>query len=160
MMLNKMPPNTPISLVLSHLETATKWGRRNRAMFALRQLLRIRDISVLQVSDVLGYDGKLRSHYISDDGIFYELDDEVKDELHRYLLTRFELEGNSLKDLVGADLDVPLFPTQKRERFSNNTLAQHFCYLDKSIWQHFVVRPAVKKASLSGRLMTTLSTVK
>ena len=159
MMLNKMPPNTPISLVLSHLETATKWGSRNRAMFALRRLLRIRDISVLKVSDVLGYDGKLRSHYISDDGIFYELDEEVKGELHRYLLTRFERTGNSLKDLVGADLDLPLFPTQKRERFSNNTLAQHFCYLDKSIWQHFVVRSAVKKASVSGRLMSSFRSV-
>lgn len=151
MMLNKMPPNTPISLVLIHLETATKWGGRNRAMFALRQLLRIRDISVLKVSDVLGFDGSLRSHYISDDGIFYELDNEVKGELHRYLLTRFELKGDSLKDLVGADLDVPLFPTQKRERFSNNTLAQHFCYLDKIIWARFAPQTASMKPSIFDR---------
>ncbi len=137
MMLNKMPPNTPISLVLSHLETATKWGSRNRAMFALRQCLRIRDISVLKVSDVVGYDGRVRGHYISEDGIFYELDDAVQGELHRYLVNRFKLRSGSLTDLTGTDLGVPLFPTQKRERFSNNTLAQHFCYLDKTIHHRF-----------------------
>lgn len=137
MMLNKMPPNTPISSVLSHLETATKWGSRNRAMFALRQCLRIRDISVLKVSDVLGFDGCIRDHYISEDGIFYELGEDVRSELHRYLVSRFELKGGVLKGLIGADLDVPLFPTQKRERFSNNTLAQHFSYLDKAIHQRF-----------------------
>lgn len=137
MMLNKMPPNTPISSVLSHLETATKWGSRNRAMFALRQCLRIRDISVLRVSDVLGFDGQVRDHYISEDGVFYQMDDDLRGELHRYLVSRFELNGASLKDLVGVDINVPLFPTQKRERFSNNTLAQHFSYLDKSIHQRF-----------------------
>lgn len=140
MMLNKMPPNIPISSVLSHLETATKWGARNRAMFALRQHLRIRDISRLQVSDVLGLQGVVRGHYISEDGIVYLLDDDLKEELHRYLLSRFQLMGNSLKPLINTDIDVPLFPTQKRERFSNNTLAQHFSYLDKSIWQRFFVQ--------------------
>ncbi len=159
MMLNKMPPNIPISSVLSHLETATKWGARNRAMFALRQYLRIRDISRLQVSDVLGLNGVVRGHYISEDGIVYLLDDDLKEELHRYLLSRFQLTGNSLKPLINTDLDVPLFPTQKRERFSNNTLAQHFCYLDKSIWQRFVVQPATKNASVTKRLITSHQSV-
>lgn len=138
MMLNKMPPNIPISSVLSHLEKTTKWGARNRAMFALRQHLRIRDISRLQVSDVLGLNGVVRGHYISEDGIVYLLDDDLKNELHRYLLSRFQPKGNSLKLLLNTDMDVPLFPTQKRDRFSNNTLAQHFSYLDKSIWQRFI----------------------
>lgn len=159
MMLNKMPPNTTISSVLSHLETATKYGDRNRAMFALRQLLRIRDISVLQVSDVLGLNGVVRGHYIAQDGIVYLLDDDLKEELHRYLLSRFQLKGNSLKPLINTDLDVPLFPTQKRERFSNNTLAQHFCYLDKSIWERFALQQATKKASISKRLMTSIRSV-
>ncbi len=145
MMLNKMPPNIPISSVLSHLETATKWGARNRAMFALRQHLRIRDISRLQVSDVLGLNGVVRGHYISEDGIVYLLDDDLKKELHRYLLSRFQLTGNSLKQLINTDMDVPLFPTQKRDRFSNNTLAQHFSYLDKRIWERFTFQQATKK---------------
>jgi hypothetical protein len=77
----------------------------------------------------------------------------LKEELHRYLLSRFQLKGNSLKLLINTDLDVPLFPTQKRERFSNNTLAQHFCYLDKSIWQRFA-QYQTKKASISQRLIS------
>lgn len=149
MMLNKMPPNIPISSVLSHLGTAAKWGARNRAMFALRQHLRIRDISRLQVSDVLGLNGVIRGHYISEDGIVYLLDDDLKEELHRYLLSRFQLKGNSLKPLISNDLDVPLFPTQKRERFSNNTLAQHFSYLDKSIWERFTPQHASTGGGLS-----------
>jgi hypothetical protein len=159
MMLNKLPPNTPINLVLSHLETATKWGARNRAMFALRQQLRIRDISVLKVIDVVSLDGRVRGHFISEDGLLFEFDEEVKAELHRYLLSRFELEDESLKPLIEMNLNVTLFPTQKRERFSNNTLAQHFCYLDKSIWERFKPSQATKQASIGGRLITLINNV-
>lgn len=137
MMLNKMPANTTIQAILSYLDTDTKWGARNRALFALRQQLRIKDISALHVSDVLGLNGEVRGHYIAKDGSVYLLDADLKEELHRYLLSRFQLAGNSLKPLINSVLNVPLFPTQKRERFSNNTLAQHFCYLDKSIWRCF-----------------------
>ncbi len=140
MMLNKMPANTTIQAILSYLETDTKWGPRNRAQFALRQQLRIKDISALQVSDVLGLNGEVRCHYIAKDGSVYLLGADLKEELHRYLLSRFQLAGNSLKPLINSELNIPLFPTQKRDRFSNNTLAQHFCYLDKSIFQRFVVQ--------------------
>jgi hypothetical protein len=49
-----------------------------------------------------------------------------------------------LQPLAHLDLDVPLFPTQKRERFSNNTLAQHFSLLDKDVWQRFTAQQANK----------------
>ncbi len=137
MMLNKMPANTSLHSILNYLETSPKWGARNRALFALRQRLRIKDISVLQVSDVLGLHGVVRGHFIAEDGTAYLLDDELRQELHRYLISRFQLQGGSLKALINTDLDVPLFPTQKRERFSNNTLAQHFSLLDKALWQRF-----------------------
>jgi len=160
MMLNKLPPNTSINLVLSHLETNTKWGARNRAMFALRQCLRIKDISVLQISDVVGFDGAIRGHIISDDGRLFVLNDQLKAELRRYLLSRFELANDSLLSLLETDLTVPLFPTQKRDKFSNNTLAQHFCYLDKSVWARFKPEKATKKPSISQRLLSSLSSVK
>jgi hypothetical protein len=92
---------------------------------------------VLQVSDVLGFHGVVRGHYIAEDGTAYLLDDELKQELHLYLISRFQLQGGSLKALINTDLDVPLFPTQKRERFSNNSLAQHFSLLVKALWQRF-----------------------
>jgi hypothetical protein len=65
------------------------------------------------------------------------LDESLRAELHRYLISRFQPRGGSLQPLVHLDLDVPLIPTQKRERFSNNTLAQHFSLLDKDLWQRF-----------------------
>jgi hypothetical protein len=72
-------------------------------------------------------------------------------------LSRFDLKGESLNPLIAMNLNAPLFPTQKRERFSNNTLAQHFCYLDQSILERFKPTQATKKASIAGRLFTTLS---
>lgn len=140
MMLNKLPTNTPLHSILDYLETSTKWGARNRAQFVLRQQLRIKDISALQVSDVLGLHGVVRSHYIAQDGTAYLLDEALRAELDRYLISRFQPQGNSLKSLINNDLDVPLFPTQKRERFSNNTLAQHFSLLDKDVWQRFAAQ--------------------
>jgi hypothetical protein len=140
MMLNKLPTNTPLHSILDYLEKSTKWGARNRAQFALRQQLRIKDISALKVSDMLGLHGVVRSHYIAQDGTAYLLDEPLRAELHRYLISRFQLHGDSLKALMNSDLEVPLFPTQKRERFSTNTLAQHFSLLDKDVWQRFAAQ--------------------
>lgn len=69
--------------VMSHLETSAKWGARNRAQFASRQILRIQGNFVLQVSDVLGLNGVVRGRYIAEDSIVCLLDDHLKDELHR-----------------------------------------------------------------------------
>ena len=52
MMLNKIPANTSLQSVLTYLDTSTKWGARNRALFAVRQQLRIKDIS-----DLLSFKG-------------------------------------------------------------------------------------------------------
>ncbi len=54
MMLNKFPKDTDLQSILFYLGEAPKWGARNRALFALRQILRIKDIAGLRVSDVLG----------------------------------------------------------------------------------------------------------
>jgi hypothetical protein len=142
MMLNKLPTNTPLHSILDYLETSPRWGARNRALFALRQRLRIKDISVLQVSDVLGLHGAVRGHFIAKDGTVFLLDEPLRAELHRYLISRFQPQVDSLKALINTDLDVPLFPTQKRDRFNNNTLAQHFSLLDKDVWQRFTAQQA------------------
>lgn len=137
MMLNKLPVNTPLPSILSYLDTSGKWGARNRALFALRQQLRIKDISDLLVSDMVNPDMTIRRLFISNDGNRFELSEEVQAEVHRYLLARFEIKGETLEPLLALDLDVPLFPTQKRCQFSPNTLAQHFSYLDRQIHQRF-----------------------
>jgi hypothetical protein len=137
MMLNKMPANTSIPAILTYLETATKWGARNRALFALRQMLRIKDISNLRVLDLVNPDLTLRRFFTSKDGVRFELGDEIQAEVRRYLMARFDITGKSLEPLLALDLNVALFPTQKRRQFSPNTLAQHFSYLDKAIHQRF-----------------------
>lgn len=158
MMLNKLPPNTPITSVLSHLETLGKHGFRNRAIFACRFALRIRDVSALQVSDVLAMDGTIRRLYISPDGRRFHLDDELRSELHRYLVWYFDLEDGSLRQLTKTtNLNIPLFPTQKKERWTNNTLAQLYSSLDKQIHEHFAHQQATKKPSMSQRLFSSFA---
>jgi hypothetical protein len=158
MMLNKLPPNIPITSVLSHLETSGKYGFRNRAIFACRFVLRIRDVSALQVSDVLAMDGTIRRFYISPDGRRFRLDDELRTELQRYLVWYFDLDDASLRQLTKMpNLNTPLFPTQKKERWTNNTLAQLYSSLDKQIHEYFKQHQPTKKPSMSQRLLSSCS---
>ncbi len=139
MMLNKLPANTTLQSILNYLDTSTKWGARDRALFAVRQQLRIRDITDMLVSDLLNPDMTIRRFYITKDGIKFELSEEVQAEVRRYLIDRFDIEGESLEPLLALDRNVSLFPTQKRCHFSPNTLAQHFSHLDKRIHQRFQI---------------------
>ena len=146
MMLNKIPANTSLQSILNYLDTSTKWGARNRALFAVRQQLRIKDISDLLVSDMVNPDMTIRRFFISKDGNRFELSEAVQAEVHRYLIARFKIKGESLEPLLALDRNVPLFPTQKRCQFSPNTLAQHFSHLDKRIHQRFQATGRVRRA--------------
>lgn len=137
MMLNKIPANTSLQSILNYLDTSAKWGARNRALYAVRQQLRIKDISELLVSDMVNPDMTIRRFFMSRDGTRFELSEEVQAEVRRYLIDRFDIKGESLEALLALDRNVPLFPTQKRCQFSPNTLAQHFSHLDKRIHQQF-----------------------
>lgn len=150
MMLNKMPPNTPLNSILTYLESDERWGSRNRALFAVRQQLRIKDIANLKVIDLLNFDGSIRHIYLGSDGVYFTLDAEVRSEFERYLKDRFALPENALCRLLGIDLRVPVFPTQKRKQFSPNTLAQHFSALDKAISHHF--KPKSKRTPKGRRI--------
>lgn len=159
MMMNKLPPNTTLNDVLAYLEKASKWGQRNRTVFAFRQHLRIKDIAGLQVSDVVNPDITIRRFYLSADGIRFELSDQLQAEVRRYLMARFCLAGASLEPLLGVDLNIALFPTQKSCQFSPNTLAQHFSYLDKDINLEFNKSQPIKKALLTQRLLKLSSSL-
>ncbi len=141
MMLNKFPKDTDLQSILFYLGEAPKWGARNRALFALRQILRIKDIAGLRVSDVLGPDGYVRAFLMLGDGCIVELGDDVRRELYRYLTSRFGFEQLARPRSRTHDLGLlSLFPTQKRGQFSPNTLAQHFCHLDRHVRQRFTTR--------------------
>jgi len=140
MMLNKLPSNTPLSNILEFLESFPRWSARNRCLFALRQVLRIKDISVLRVSDVINQDGTISECFISGiDGVHFELDDDLRSEIERYLKYLFSVPtSESLKQILESDTDNPLFATQKRAcGFSPNTLAQHYSLTDRVIHRHF-----------------------
>lgn len=148
MMLNKFPANTTLHSILNYLDTSAKWGARNRALFAVRQQLRIKDITHLLVSDMVNPDMTIRRFFMSKDGIRFELSEEVQTEVRRYLIARFDIEGATLEPLLALDLDVSLFPTQKRCKFSPNTLAQHFSNMDKHIHQWFQAQGPGRRAQI------------
>jgi len=140
MMMNKLPSNTQLSNILEFLESFPRWSARNRCLFALRQVLRIKDISVLRVSDVINQEGIISECFISGiDGVHFELDLDLRSEIERYLKYLFSVPtSESLKQILESDTDIPLFATQKKAcGFSPNTLAQHYSLTDRVIHRHF-----------------------
>jgi hypothetical protein len=132
MMLNKLPEHAHLSSVLVFLEMSGRWGARNRALFAVRQHLRIKDICWMLVSDVVNPDASIRNYFVSREGRVFALADEVREEIRRYLMIRFPRSVEAGRFAI-LDLRQSLFPTQKRCGFSPNTLAQHFSHLDRLV---------------------------
>jgi hypothetical protein len=138
MMLNKSPMSISLAEILEYLDRNERWGARNRALYAVRQQLRIKDIAPLTIGDLFHPDMIIRHTYVSSiDGARYELDVFTKTELQNYVLTLLDAEGQGFDDPDQIDFDIPIFPTNKRNSFSANTLAQHYSYLDKEISSHF-----------------------
>ena len=140
MMMNKLPTNTPLSNILEFLDSCTRWSARNRCLFALRQVLRIKDISVLRVCDVINQNGTISEYFISSiDGARFQFDPDLRSEIERYLRFLFSVRtSESLIQILDSDTDIPLFATQKRAcGFSPNTLAQHYSLTDRAIHRHF-----------------------
>ncbi|MFM7000204.1 MAG: hypothetical protein ACKOXU_03955, partial [Limnohabitans sp.] len=98
MMLNKIPANTSLQSILTYLDTSTKWGARNRALFAVRQQLRIKDIALLSVSSVVNLDASVRRFVVAPDGKRFDLSTATQAELKRYIQSRFGIK--SLEDLT------------------------------------------------------------
>ena len=158
-MMNPIPSNTSLTQILKYLEGCPKWGFRNRALYAVRQSLRIKDIAVMKVEDILNLDMTIRCFYTSPiDYTKYELDEVVRSELHRYLISLQNTTCVTLQPIVLKNLSVPLFGTQKRERFSPNTLAQHYSLLDKKLSLYFVKRDITKKRPIT-QLFKSLANV-
>ena len=139
MMLNKLA--APLPQVLDFVGANTKWGVRNRALYACRQCLQIKHIANLSVADVLNQDGTVKDFYVASDGRQFELS-PIKSEIIRYLTARFCLVDRSLEPLSTMNLNVPLFPTQKRDNFTPNTLAQNLSLTDRLVNRHFFAKEA------------------
>ena len=140
MMLNKLPENTPLPTILEFFDLLPRFNERNRCLFALRRVLRLKDIVALKLLDVATQQGRIRNFFISPiDGMRFEFDADVKREIKRYLkFWLLESVPAFLSRSGTINTNIPLFDTQKRASgFSPNTLAQHFSHQDKLIHRHF-----------------------
>lgn len=138
MMLNKSPMGISLAEILEYLDRNERWGARNRALYAVRQQLRIKDIAPLTIGDLFHPDKKIRQTYISPiDAARYELAALTKSELQNYVLTLLDAESQEFDITNQINFDIPIFRTNKRNCFSANTLAQHFSNIDKDVRSHF-----------------------
>jgi integrase/recombinase XerD len=118
-----------------------KHASRNRCLFLFTHLVgtRVGETSKLRICDVLASDGEIRDEVRlsaeqtkGDRGRTLYISDRMKDELRRYLRSRFNVTDIAV--VTYTDTSRALFPTQKQadRGFTPSTLAQYFHYLYKS----------------------------
>jgi integrase/recombinase XerD len=118
-----------------------KHASRNRCLFLFTHLVgtRVGETSKLRICDVLASDGEIRDEVRlsaeqtkGDRGRTLYISDRMKDELRRYLRSRFNVTDIAV--VTYTDTSRALFPTQKHadRGFTPSTLAQYFHYLYKS----------------------------
>jgi hypothetical protein len=106
-------------------------GARNRALYGLRLIMRVKDIVGLRtVSDVL-LNGEIRESVKNADGHYVALDHRAKTLLYVYLVRRFRQ-----RDLSKIEPWTPLFPTVKSDYLSVERLSQIFWEIDEKLRRH------------------------
>ena len=99
MMLNKFPPHTTLPAILRFLDSCPRYSKRNRCLYALRQVLRIKDIAALRVSDVINQDGTVRNYFTSQiDGVRVQFDRDMRSEIQRYLRFLYSVAYSDHRD--------------------------------------------------------------
>jgi hypothetical protein len=103
----------------------TKYPDRNKAMFYLREIMRLKDIAGLRtIGDVLERDGQFRPYVVASDGQICSLDARARGLLTIYLMKRFRKP----LELIGRH--EPLFPTEKSDGAQMSSLPQLFWAID------------------------------
>ena len=132
MMLTKLPRALPEILDFIDSRPQRRWATRDRAIYALRPLVKTRHIVEIKLCDILNADLSIKRYFVTQDGTRYDFDQLTRDELKLYL--------NSMASMAGTSLDLlpkeqALFVTQKEPNrgFSANTLQQAFSAIDKNI---------------------------
>ena len=114
--------------VLSYI-ALHKHATRNRAMLLVTHWsgMRVGEVSALRIADILAADGSIKDEVRL-------LPEQTKGKHARSVFLPEKLR-KELKTYLGmidvSDTSKPLFITQKRGRFSANTLCQHFHWLYK-----------------------------
>ncbi len=149
MMRNQLP-NIPMTAILEFLERKSiRHGPRDRCIFVLRQVCRIRDLVGLYVFDVLNTDGTVKAFVKTRDGGRIALSADIQVEITRYLCHKYSVQ--SLEDLPVQKFPEVLFVTQKKpdRGFSLNTMCQHLCLIDGAIRRQFPKAPAKPVSELA-----------
>lgn len=127
-----------LNLLLLYIKTR-KYGYRDRVMVLMTYWagMRIGEVAATKIKDVLGADGKIveELHLTAEQtkGKYARtvvLNEKIRKEIADYLKRRF-----NTNELIGLSYskstNKPLFETQKREGFNNNTACYHFHMLYK-----------------------------
>ncbi len=134
MMLNKHI--TDLHTILIYLGTRNgRYSRRDRCLYSLRQIFRLRDIADLKIGDVLNELGQIADSFIADDGGEFQIPISCRVEIKQYLESEFGITSRS----SGKDSrkNSYLFSTYRSPKFSLNAICQHFSAMDREIRDHF-----------------------
>jgi len=157
-----------LNLLLLFISTR-KYGYRDRAMVLMTFYAgtRIGETAYITVGDILAKDGTIRDEIrLSADqtkgsaGRTVTISDKLRKELMLYLQTRFNTK--QLSTITNTDvMNKPLFFTQKREGFNNNTAAYHMHMLYRAaglsdVSSHSGRRTFATKISANGCALKTL----
>jgi hypothetical protein len=133
MMLNKH--STDLDTILHYLGSrGGRYSTRDRCLYSLRQIFRIRDITDLKIGDVLNELGQIAESFIADDGGEYSIPISCRVEIKQYLESEFGITSRSSKE---SRKHSYLFSTYRNPKFSLNALCQHFSSIDREIRGHF-----------------------
>jgi hypothetical protein len=134
MMLNKHCVD--LKTILTYLETrGGRYSRRDRCLYSLRQIFRLRDIADLKICDVLNELGQIAESFIADDGGEYQIPLSCRVEIKQYLESEFGITSRSSSK--ESRKHSYLFRTYRSPKFSLNAICQHFSSIDREIRDYF-----------------------
>ena len=134
MMLNKH--GVDLDTILHYLGSrGGRYSKRDRCLYSLRQIFRLRDITDLKIGDVLNELGHIADSFISDDGGEYQIPISCRAEIRQYIESEFGITSRSSGK--ESRKSFYLFSTYRSPKFSLNAMCQHFSAMDREIRGHF-----------------------
>ena len=128
-----------LNLLLLFVQTK-KHSERDRAMVLMTHLagMRVKEVASTRIIDVLANDGSIKKEIRltaeqtkGKHARTIVLSEKLRKELLSYLQVRFDSK-QLITVTITADMNKPLFKTQKRDGFNANTLCYHFHMLYKA----------------------------
>ena len=133
MMLNKH--SVELDTILNYIGSrGGRYSKRDKCLYSLRQIFRLRDIADLKIGDVFKL-GQIAESFIADDGGEYQIPISCRVEIKQYLESEFGITSRSSGK--ESRKHSYLFSTYRSPKFSLNAMCQHFSAMDREIRDHF-----------------------